>query len=68
MTNIVIKDLNESREMDREAMRTVAGGCADTAYLSRSPYSTSLKSKSPHDPLQNPFSWASGIVEEFRTR
>jgi len=66
MTNIVINDLNESREMDREAMRTVAGGCADTSYLYRSPYSTSLKS--PHDPLQNPFSWASGIVEESRTR
>ncbi len=26
MTTIVIKDLNESREMDREAMRAVRGG------------------------------------------
>jgi hypothetical protein len=65
MTNIVIKDLNESREMDREAMRAVTGGRADSSYLSRSPYSSSLESR--HDLLQNPFSWATiGITDRAR--
>lgn len=65
MTTIVINDLNESREMDREAMRSIAGGCADSSYLSRSPYSSSLKSH--HGPLQNPFSWATtGFMEQSR--
>ena len=62
MTSIVINDLNESREMDREAMRSVTGGCADSSYLSHSPYSSSITTR--NNPMQNAFSWASGTVEE----
>jgi hypothetical protein len=66
MTNIVIKDLNESREMDREAMRAVTGGCANSSYISHSPYSSHLTTR---DNLTNSaFSWASGIVEESSSR
>jgi len=55
MTNIVIKDLNESREMDREAMRAVTGGRANSSYVPDSPYCSSL---TQHDHQQNLFSWA----------
>ena len=66
MTNIVINDLNESREMDREAMRAVTGGCANSSYISHSPYSSYLTARD--NPTISAFSWASGIAEEFGTR
>ena len=53
MTNIVIKDLNESREMDREAMRAVTGGRANFSNVP-SPYRSHIKQ---HDHQQNLFSW-----------
>ena len=65
MTNIVIKDLNESREMDREAMRAVTGGCANSSYLAHPPYSSCLTTQ---DNLTSAFSWASGTVEALSTR
>lgn len=61
MTKIVINDLNESREMDREAMRAVTGGRADSSYVPHSPYPSSLES--PYDPRQDPLSWAGRLPE-----
>lgn len=56
MANILIKDLNESREMDREAMRAVAGGCGNS-YFSQtiSPYRTGLLQP---DLMSGMFNWA----------
>ena len=53
MASILIKDLNDSKEMDREAMRAVVGGCA-TAYFNypSSPY-LSLLRKSNINPLSD---------------
>ena len=44
MASILIKDLNESKEMDRDAMRAVVGGCA-TAHFTypSSPYRSLLQ-------------------------
>ncbi|MBT8126150.1 MAG: hypothetical protein HKP12_09315 [Gammaproteobacteria bacterium] len=65
MTKIVINDLNDSREMDREAMRAVTGGRADSFYRSQKPYSSTLESQ--YDPRQDPFSWATaGITDQAR--
>ena len=66
MAKIVINDLNESKEMDREAMRAVSGGCANSSYLSHSPYSSTLPTRD--NPMKSTFSWASGLVEEFSAR
>jgi hypothetical protein len=43
MAIITIKDLDESKEMDRQAMRAVTGGCA-TAHFNKplSPYRSPL--------------------------
>ena len=54
MTNIVINDLNESREMDREAMRAVTGGCANFSSVP-TPYRSHIRQQ---DHLQNLFGWA----------
>jgi hypothetical protein len=56
MASITIKDLNESREMDREAMRAVAGGCASSHFTNAiSPYHASLMSTAETNKL---FDWA----------
>jgi hypothetical protein len=54
MASILIKDLNESKEMDRAAMRAVVGGSA-TAHFTypSSPY-RSLLQTSNNNPL---FDW-----------
>ena len=65
MTKIVINDLNESREMDREAMRAVTGGRANSSYVPYSPYTSSVKSL--QNTPQNPFDWATaGITDRAR--
>ena len=56
MATIQIKDLDDSREMDREAMRAVAGGCAGTTYSGNlSPYRTALTQPTLTDRM---FGWA----------
>lgn len=57
MATIQIKDLDDSREMDRKAMRAVAGGCAGTTYSGNlSPYRSPLTQSAYMDKM---FSWAS---------
>jgi hypothetical protein len=56
MASILIKDLNESKEMDREAMREVVGGSTGAHFTyPTSPYRSLLKT-SHTDPL---FEWVS---------
>ena len=56
MATIQIKDLDDSREMDRKAMRAVAGGCAGTTYSGNlSPYRSALTQPTLTDRL---FGWA----------
>ncbi|MEJ2591682.1 MAG: hypothetical protein P8178_09830 [Candidatus Thiodiazotropha sp.] len=57
MATIQIKDLDDSREMDRKAMRAVAGGCAGTTYSGDlSPYRSTLTQPTLSDRM---FGWAS---------
>ncbi len=55
MATIQIKDLNESREMDREAMRRVVGGTTNPAFIHPpSPYRSPLLKPETTDSL---FGW-----------
>jgi len=57
MSTIQIKDLNESKEMDREAMRRVSGGRSGARFIqSPSPYRSLMARNEPADPL---FGWVS---------
>jgi len=60
MASILIKDLNESKEMDREAMRSVVGGRASSHFNQpASPYRSLLETSTP-----NIFRWVNSPSDE----
>lgn len=57
MATIKIEDLNENREMDREAMRSVVGGRSSERFLRpASPVASALLTRATNPSL---FGWAS---------
>ncbi len=61
MASILIKDLNESKEMDREAMRAVVGGSAAAHFTyPSSPYRSLLQTSSTN----LLFNWANVTSEQ----
>ena len=53
MASILINDLNESKDMDRQAMRAVVGGCASAHFNYPSPPYRSLLQKNNTNPLSD---------------
>ncbi len=56
MANILIKDLNESKDLDRDAMRAIIGGRSSQMLKPANPARSLLLQDSP---AGNPFAWAS---------
>jgi hypothetical protein len=55
MASIMIKDLNESKDLDRDAMRTIIGGRSALLLKPANPAHSLLLQDSP---ASNPFAWA----------
>lgn len=61
MTSIVIRDLNESKELDREAMRKVVGGRSGTRMTQGIGYRSALTPRTtPAEGLRDLFSFRLG--------
>ncbi len=56
MASILIKDLNESKTLDRDAMRAIIGGRSAQMLKPANPARSLLLQDSPSG---NPFAWAS---------